>query len=181
MCSAFSAGSGPHLPSVGRSQDMAAPSKLKAHSEMACIAGCCDPCNEKALRASRGAAFKVPLAQGDWQVQRQLLIRFRVHMQCIVTFSTATYAEKAHLGTRSCCTNCGYCDGLQGLDEAAQHHSLAYVGAEPHEEAQSTAESSPAGKGMLIRICIAAHARTQIQMNPALFWGCTLLHGRMYS
>ena len=32
------------------------------------LAGCCDPCNEKALRASRGAAFKLPLASGDWQV-----------------------------------------------------------------------------------------------------------------
>ena len=31
-------------------------------------AGCCDPCNEKALRASRGAAFKLPLASGSWQV-----------------------------------------------------------------------------------------------------------------
>ena len=29
-------------------------------------AGCCDPWNEKALRAGRGAAFKLPLAAGDW-------------------------------------------------------------------------------------------------------------------
>ena len=32
------------------------------------LAGCCDPCNEKALRASRGAVFKLPMASGDWQV-----------------------------------------------------------------------------------------------------------------
>lgn len=31
------------------------------------LPGCCDPFNDKALKAGRGAAFKLPLAQGDWQ------------------------------------------------------------------------------------------------------------------
>ncbi|EIE26630.1 hypothetical protein COCSUDRAFT_46165 [Coccomyxa subellipsoidea C-169] len=31
------------------------------------LPGCCDPFNDKALRASRGAAFKLPIAVGDWQ------------------------------------------------------------------------------------------------------------------
>lgn len=30
------------------------------------LSGCCDPFNEKALRASRGAAFRLPLAAGEW-------------------------------------------------------------------------------------------------------------------
>ncbi|KAG6549715.1 hypothetical protein Mapa_008695 [Marchantia paleacea] len=30
------------------------------------LPGCCDPFNEKALRASRGACFRVPIAVGDW-------------------------------------------------------------------------------------------------------------------
>ena len=32
------------------------------------LPGCCDPFNDKALRASRGAAFRLPLAPGTWQV-----------------------------------------------------------------------------------------------------------------
>lgn len=30
------------------------------------LPGCCDPFNDKALKAGRGAAFKLPLAQGTW-------------------------------------------------------------------------------------------------------------------
>ena len=43
------------------------------------LPGCCDPYNDKALRASRGAVFKLPLAQyslGQWQqlVEEQRLV-----------------------------------------------------------------------------------------------------------
>lgn len=31
------------------------------------LPGCCDPFNDKALRASRGAALRVPLAVGEWR------------------------------------------------------------------------------------------------------------------
>ncbi|CAK0734338.1 hypothetical protein CVIRNUC_000417 [Coccomyxa viridis] len=78
------------------------------------LPGCCDPCNEKALRASRGAAFKLHLAHGDWE----------------------------------------------GLDEAVQCHSLTYVGAEPHEEAQSTAESSSGSNGTA-RVCLVLGNESQ--------------------
>lgn len=30
------------------------------------LPGCCDPFNDKAVRASRGAAFRIPLAHGGW-------------------------------------------------------------------------------------------------------------------
>lgn len=30
------------------------------------LPGCCDPFNDKAVRASRGAAFRIPIAHGDW-------------------------------------------------------------------------------------------------------------------
>lgn len=34
------------------------------------LPSCCDPFNEKALRASRGAAFRIPIASGHWpQIQ----------------------------------------------------------------------------------------------------------------
>lgn len=33
------------------------------------LAGCCDPFNDKALRASRGAAFKLPIGSGDWEAR----------------------------------------------------------------------------------------------------------------
>ena len=31
------------------------------------LPGCCDVYNDKALRAGRGAAFKLPLARGSWE------------------------------------------------------------------------------------------------------------------
>ena len=127
---------------------MAALNELSSHSKMACTAGCCDPCNEKALRASRGAAFKLHLAHGDWEVRRQLLLDQHPHMQCTITSSNAIYAMRVQWDIGCCCSDSSYCDGLQGLDEAVQCHSLTYVGAEPHEEAQSTAESSSGSNGM---------------------------------
>lgn len=30
------------------------------------FAGCADPFNDKALRASKGAAFRIPIGRGDW-------------------------------------------------------------------------------------------------------------------
>lgn len=30
------------------------------------LPGCCDPFNDKALRASRGASFQIPVVVGDW-------------------------------------------------------------------------------------------------------------------
>lgn len=31
------------------------------------LEGCCDPFNDKALRSAKGATFRLPLAQGNWQ------------------------------------------------------------------------------------------------------------------
>ena len=36
------------------------------------LPGCCDPFNDKALRAGRGAAFRLPVAVGEWDDLRQL-------------------------------------------------------------------------------------------------------------
>ena len=44
------------------------------------LPGCCDPFNDKALKAGRGAAFKLPLAQGTWSDLKEVLDMHR--MQC---------------------------------------------------------------------------------------------------
>lgn len=44
------------------------------------LPGCCDPFNDKALKAGRGAAFKLPMAQGSWSDLKQVLDMHR--MQC---------------------------------------------------------------------------------------------------
>ena len=36
-------------------------------------AGCCDPFNDKAIRAGRGATFKLPLSFGDWDELQSVL------------------------------------------------------------------------------------------------------------
>lgn len=44
------------------------------------LPGCCDPFNDKALKAGRGAAFKLPMAQGAWPDLKEVM---QVHeMQC---------------------------------------------------------------------------------------------------
>lgn len=44
------------------------------------LPGCCDPFNDKALKAGRGAAFKLPMAQGTWSDLKEALDR--QEMQC---------------------------------------------------------------------------------------------------
>jgi len=41
------------------------------------IDGCCDPFNDKALRAARGATFRLPLRTGSWQQLRLLMEKER--------------------------------------------------------------------------------------------------------
>jgi len=42
----------------------------------------CDPFNDKALRASRGATFKIPLARGNWKQLEELIQKN--HLQALV-------------------------------------------------------------------------------------------------
>ena len=65
--------------------------------------GCCDPCNEKALRASRGAAFKLPLASGSWQVGHSA---WRHAIACSVT-PGVLYPRNIPLFVVICCLACG--------------------------------------------------------------------------
>lgn len=44
------------------------------------LPGCCDPFNDKALKAGRGAAFKLPIAKGNWD--ELLHVMHRHDMQC---------------------------------------------------------------------------------------------------
>ena len=44
------------------------------------LPGCCDPFNEKALRAARGASFHLPIISGDWVHVEALKSQFRMKM-----------------------------------------------------------------------------------------------------
>lgn len=44
------------------------------------LPGCCDPFNEKALRAARGASFQLPIISGDWVHLEALKTEFRMKM-----------------------------------------------------------------------------------------------------
>ncbi|EYU30920.1 hypothetical protein MIMGU_mgv1a010272mg [Erythranthe guttata] len=44
------------------------------------LPGCCDPFNDKALRASRGASFQIPIVSGNWQQINILRQEFRMKM-----------------------------------------------------------------------------------------------------
>lgn len=45
------------------------------------LPGCCHPFNDKALKAGRGAAFKLPIAEGSWQDLRSVVQHH--DMQCL--------------------------------------------------------------------------------------------------
>ncbi|PKU68344.1 uncharacterized protein LOC110102498 isoform X1 [Dendrobium catenatum] len=44
------------------------------------LPGCCDPFNEKALRAARGASFQIPIISGNWLHLEALASRFQMKM-----------------------------------------------------------------------------------------------------
>lgn len=43
------------------------------------LPGCCDPFNDKALQAGRGAAFKLPMAQGTWLELKEVIKMHEMH------------------------------------------------------------------------------------------------------
>ena len=57
------------------------------------LPGCCDPFNDKALKAGRGAAFKLPLAQGDWQDLNAVLQQ--QDLQCLGACPDVTSQQQA--------------------------------------------------------------------------------------
>ncbi|XP_050388069.1 uncharacterized protein LOC126805023 [Argentina anserina] len=44
------------------------------------LPGCCDPFNEKALRASRGASFQLPIVSGTWNHLESLITEFQIKL-----------------------------------------------------------------------------------------------------
>ncbi|PKI61452.1 hypothetical protein CRG98_018135 [Punica granatum] len=48
------------------------------------LPGCCDPFNDKALRASRGASFQLPIVSGYWTHLVSLKIEFGMRPLCLV-------------------------------------------------------------------------------------------------
>lgn len=44
------------------------------------LPGCCDPFNEKAIRASRGASFQLPIVCGNWFHLEALTSEFQMKM-----------------------------------------------------------------------------------------------------
>lgn len=44
------------------------------------LPGCCDPFNEKVLRAARGASFQLPIVSGNWVHLETLITEFRMKM-----------------------------------------------------------------------------------------------------
>ncbi|GJS25268.1 tRNA/rRNA methyltransferase, SpoU family protein [Tanacetum coccineum] len=50
----------------------------KARDGVFLLPGCCDPFNEKALRASRGASFQLPMVSGTWSDLQSLVDEFQM-------------------------------------------------------------------------------------------------------
>ena len=93
------------------------------------LPGCCDPFNDKALKAGRGAAFKLPIEEGTWE-QLQLLLQ-KHNMQCYGAGPsqpsenlTGGQITEQHLSamSRPLCVVLG--NEGQGLSDTARQHSV---------------------------------------------------------
>ncbi|XP_061368357.1 uncharacterized protein LOC133311343 [Gastrolobium bilobum] len=69
------------------------------------LPGCCDPFNEKALRASRGASFQLPVVSGSWNHLMSLKEEFRMKM-------LAGHPEHEGLVKPVCLLSPSFCDSI---------------------------------------------------------------------
>lgn len=60
------------------------------------LPGCCDPFNDKALKAGRGAAFKLPLAQGTWTDLQHIIQQQSI--QCLGACPESNQQQHAQQG-----------------------------------------------------------------------------------
>ncbi|KAK7346070.1 hypothetical protein VNO80_20583 [Phaseolus coccineus] len=69
------------------------------------LPGCCDPLNEKALRASRGASFQIPVVCGSWNHLESLKEEFQMKL-------LGGYPELEELVKPVCSLSPTFCDSL---------------------------------------------------------------------
>ncbi|XP_020240259.1 uncharacterized protein LOC109819083 isoform X2 [Cajanus cajan] len=69
------------------------------------LPGCCDPFNEKALRASRGASFQLPVVSGNWSNLESLKEEFQMKM-------LAGHPEHEGLVKPVCLLSPSFCDSI---------------------------------------------------------------------
>lgn len=69
------------------------------------LPGCCDPFNEKALRASRGASFQLPVVSGSWNHLESLREEFQMKL-------LAGHPEHEGLVKPVCSLSPSFCDSI---------------------------------------------------------------------
>ncbi|CAJ1940299.1 unnamed protein product [Sphenostylis stenocarpa] len=69
------------------------------------LPGCCDPFNEKALRASRGASFQIPVVSGCWDHLESIKEEFKMKL-------LAGHPELEELVKPVCLLSPTFCDSL---------------------------------------------------------------------
>ncbi|CAL0313194.1 unnamed protein product [Lupinus luteus] len=69
------------------------------------LPGCCDPFNDKALRASRGASFQLPIVSGSWNHLEALKEEFQMKL-------LAGHPDHEGLGKRVCSLTPTFCDSV---------------------------------------------------------------------
>lgn len=69
------------------------------------LPGCCDPFNEKALRASRGASFQLPIVSGSWNHLESLKEEFQMKL-------LAGHPQHEGLIKPVCSLSSSFCDSI---------------------------------------------------------------------
>ncbi|KAK7250631.1 hypothetical protein RIF29_33177 [Crotalaria pallida] len=72
------------------------------------LPGCCDPFNEKALRASRGASFQLPIVSGCWNHLESLIEEFQMKL-------LAGHPDHEGLGKRVSSLSSTLCDSVSDM------------------------------------------------------------------
>lgn len=61
------------------------------------LEGCCDPYNDKALRAAMGATFRIPVARGNWAQLQKIVVEH--HLLPIVADISGTPVDQTYWNT----------------------------------------------------------------------------------
>ncbi|XP_040378121.1 uncharacterized tRNA/rRNA methyltransferase YsgA isoform X2 [Oryza brachyantha] len=61
------------------------------------LPACCDPFNEKALRAARGASLQLPVVSGNWSDLRALMAKYDIKMLAGHPESSSNGSERTHV------------------------------------------------------------------------------------
>lgn len=113
------------------------------------LPGCCDPFNDKAVRASRGGVFRLPMASGSWRQLEQAAGEHRL----VLLAAEPPDDKVAAVGTGSSVASSSRSTSGSSDAAAAQGHASSSAGGLPEREAaRPGGASSQRQRGLVLNV-----------------------------